>query len=312
MLVGGVVVWLALSEVADTACEDEPVPTGATDVPLALLEAVAEIGLEAEPVPTGIPLLAAEVVVRLALREGADTTCEDEAVPIALVDVPLALVEAVAEIKLEVEPVATGISLLAAEVVVMLALREGADTTCEDEAVPIALVDVPLALFEAVAEIEAEVELDPVGIPLLVEEPALAELTSVGAWLVVELEDTVAEEDVVMTDEELVLIEDEDEDELRLLEVAAADEDGVELTLLDEVVVGEAELVLDEVVDGEAELVLDEVVDGEAELELDEVVDGEAELELLEVVETTDELELREIAAASPQRPKSESQLLPQ
>ncbi|KAI7702240.1 hypothetical protein KC353_g14870, partial [Hortaea werneckii] len=117
---------------------------------------------------------------------------------------------------------------------------------------------------------------------------------------------------VLVLDGPAVLIEDEDEDEdePRLLEVAATDEDGEELTLLDEVVDGEAELVLDEL-DGEAELVLDEVVDGEAELVLDEVVDGEAELELdeaelelLEVVETTDELELGEIAAASPQRPK--------
>ncbi|KAI7523334.1 hypothetical protein KC331_g18728 [Hortaea werneckii] len=219
----------------------------------------------------------------------------------------------------------------------MLALREGADTACEDELVPTRPVEVPFALFEAVAEIELEAEPVPTGIPLLLEL-ALAELTSVVVWLVMELEDTEAEDDVVAAVEELVpvpgivlfidtveervgligsavlvldgpavLIEDEDEDEARLLEVAATDEDGEELTLLDEVVDGEAELVLDEVVDGEAELLLDEVVDGEVELELDE-----AELELLEVVETTDELELGEIAAASPQRPKSESQFLPQ
>lgn len=259
-------------------------------------------------------------------------------VPTRPVEVPLALFEAVAEIELELEPVPTGTPLLAAEVVVMLALKEGADTTCEDELVPTMPVEVPFALFEAVAEIKLEVEPVPTGILLLLEEEfALAELTSVGVWLVVELEDTAAEDDVVMTVEELapvpgivlfidtveervgligsavlvldgpaVLIEDEDEDEERLL-VGATDEDGEELTLLDEVVDGEAELVLDEVVDGEAELVLDEVVDGEAELELDG-----AELALLEVVETTDKLELGEIAAASPQSPKSESQFLPQ
>ena len=246
--------------------------------------------------------------------------------PTRPVEVPLALFEAVAVIELELEPVPTGIPLLAAEVVVMLALREGADTACEDELVPTRPVEVPFALFEAVAEIDVEAEPVPTGIPLLLEEVALAELTSVGVWLVMELADTAAEDDVVATVEELVpvpgivlfidmvedrvgligsavlvldgpalLIEDEDEDEPRLLEVAATDEDGEELTLLDEVV------------DGEAELVLDEVVDGEAELELDE-----AELELLEVVETTDELELGEIAAASPQSPKSESQFLPQ
>ena len=226
----------------------------------------------------------------MALREGADTACEDELVLATPVEVPFAVFEAVAEIELEVEPVATGIPLVAAEVIVMLALSEGADTACEDEPVPAGPVDVPLALFEAVTETGAE-------------------LTSVGVWLVMELEDDViatVEERVgligsavLVLDGPAVLIEDEDKDEPRLLEVAATDEDGEELTLLDEVVDGEAELVLDEL-DGETELVLDEVVDGEAELELDEVVDGEAELEL------------REIAAASPQRPKSESQFLPQ